>query len=76
MKYLEELNPGDSMELNNEYYIVTSDFKNDGSKMCVSLKTGFCRYLKPDAIVNSLPLYFLDKESNVVPIKPILKEQI
>ena len=69
MKYLEELNPGDGIQLNDEYFVVTGDYKADGQRMCVSLTTGFCRYLKGDTIIISSPLYTLDKEMNIIPIK-------
>lgn len=76
MKYLEELNPGDCILWNTEYYVLSSDFKTDGSRMCISLKTGFCRYIKSDTIVSNAPLYTLDTESNIIPIRPVEKEKI
>lgn len=75
MKYLEELNSGDGILLNSEYYVISSDFKNDGSRMCISLKTGFCRYIKADTIVSHVPLYALDSDSNIIPIKRVEKEK-
>lgn len=73
MKYLEEMLPGDGIHINNEYFVVSSDYKANGDRMCVSLTTGFCRYLKSDAIVEASPLYSLDKETNIIPIKPTAK---
>lgn len=75
MKYIEEFSSGDSAEINGDYYIVSADFKANGQRMCVSLKTGFCRYFKADTIANPIQLYILDKESNVIPIKPAEKIQ-
>jgi len=36
MKYLEELGHGDCFTLEDNNYIVTSDFKQDGKKLCVN----------------------------------------
>jgi hypothetical protein len=73
MKYLEEMLPGDGIYINSEYFVVSADYKSNGDRMCVSLTTGFCRYLKSDAIVEPSPLYSLDKETNIIPIKPTAK---
>lgn len=75
MKYIEEFEAGDGAEINGEYYVVSSDFKSNGQRMCISLTTGFCRYFKADTIANSNPLYILDKDSNLIPIKPTKKTQ-
>ena len=39
MKYIEELNNGDSFELDNNFYVLTSDFKKSGDRLSYSLKT-------------------------------------
>lgn len=75
MKYLEELETGDSFELNGDYYIVTTDFKKNGQKLCVDLKTGFCKWLKPDDGADQIDLFTFDKDSNIMPIKERKKEQ-
>jgi hypothetical protein len=36
-KYLEELKPGDTFENENNKYILTIDYKKDGSKSCINL---------------------------------------
>ena len=45
MEYLEELSTGDCFELNGSYYIVTTDFKKNGYKLCLDLKTGYGKWL-------------------------------
>jgi hypothetical protein len=75
MKYLEELENGDCFELNSEYYIATSDFKKTGSKLCIQLKTGYGRWLKPDETVNTIDIFTFDKDSNIIAIRERAKEQ-
>lgn len=75
MKYLEELETGDSFELNGDYYIVTTDFKKNGQKLCIDLKTGFGQWLKPEDSIETIDLFTFDKDSNMMPIKERKKEQ-
>lgn len=75
MKYLEELETGDCFHLNNGYYIVTTDFKKNGQKLCIDLKTGFGKWLKPDDSVENIDLFTFDNDSNIMPIKERKKEQ-
>jgi predicted peroxiredoxin len=64
--YLEELSPGDSFEVsicscdcktNHLRYILTTDFKKSGTRMCVCLNTGEIRWIKDNEIVNKVDLY-------------------
>ena len=73
MKYLEELEPGDTFSLENQLYLLTCDFKKNGSKNCILLHNGQSRWLESNIIVTINPLYSLDKENNVIPIKPTTK---
>jgi hypothetical protein len=75
MKYLEELETGDSFQSNGDYYIVTTDFKKNRQKLCVDLKTGFCKWFKPEDGVENIDLFTFDKDSNMMPIKERKKEQ-
>lgn len=69
MKYLEELNTGDCFEYNNDYYILSCDFKTNGNRMCLSLKNGFSKWFGGDSIVNLTDIFTLDKDSNIIAIK-------
>jgi hypothetical protein len=69
MQYLEELKSGDCFEYNSSYYILSSDFKNNGSRMCLSLVDGFTKWLKGDCIVNLTDIFTLDKDTNIIAIR-------
>jgi hypothetical protein len=69
MKYLEELSFGDCFSYNNGYYVMSSDFKQNGKKSCLSLETGFTHWFNGDIIVNITELYILDQNSNIIAIK-------
>ena len=51
MKYLEELKASDCFSNNDEIFIVSSDFKRSGDKICISTKTGFVRSFPTDLII-------------------------
>jgi len=76
MKYLEELKASDCFSNNDEIFIVSSDFKRSGDKICISTKTGFVRSFPTDLIVEQAHLYILDKDNNIIPINPIAKESL
>ena len=69
MKYLEEINIGDCFTLNEAYFIVTSDFKKDGKRLCIDLKTGFGKWLESEESVKEIDIFTLDLNSNIVPIR-------
>lgn len=75
MKYLEELSTGDCFELKGSYYIVTTDFKKSGQKLCLELKTGCGKWLKPDENVEHIDIFTFDKDSNIIAIRERAKEQ-
>jgi hypothetical protein len=68
MKYLEELNPGDSFSYQNQLFLLTSDFKASGKKLCYSLNNGFANWLSDSTIVEHCPLYILDKDNNTIAV--------
>lgn len=74
MKYLEELNSGDCFEYNNDYYVLSCDFKNNGNRMCLSLKNGFSNWFGADSIVNLTDIFTLDKDSNIIALKERAKD--
>ena len=69
MIYLEELISGDCFSLEDNNYIVTTDFKKDGKKLCVNLKTGFSNWIKPDETVETIDIFKFDKDSNIIAIR-------
>lgn len=74
MKYLEEIPTGESFSFEDDIYIVTCDYKRNGDRMCVNLKTGFSKWLLPNTTVNVCPVYILDEDNNIVAIKPTEKK--
>lgn len=74
MKYLEELSPGDCFEFKDSNYVVLFDYKKNGDRHCVSLNNGSTRWLKSDSIVDLCPIYKLDSDNNILPIKPTSKQ--
>jgi hypothetical protein len=69
MQYLEELIPGDCFESEIGSFIVTTDFKKDGNRLCINLKTGISRWLESNYLVEKLDIFKLDKENNIIAIK-------
>lgn len=76
MKYLEEINPGDTFFMDNNPYILTTDFKKNGHRLCYSLESGFPKWLESKTIIEHHPVYYLDKDNNVVPVKIIEKSDV
>lgn len=72
--YLEMLENGDSFSLDNSIYIVSCDFKKDGSRLCLSIKTGNTRWYPGNTIVKKNQLYTLDKDNNIIAIKESKKQ--
>lgn len=70
MKYIEELSPGDCFTMDNNTFILTSDFKSNGNKLCYSLMNGFPKWFSSQDVVTVSELYTLDDNNNTVPIKP------
>lgn len=69
MKLVEELEFGDCFHLNNDFFIVTTDFKKNNDKLCVSLLNGSTRWIQSNSIVEELSIYRLDKDNNIIPFK-------
>lgn len=72
-KYIEELSCGDAFYVDKEYFILTRDFKKNGSKLSVGLKDGISRWFESNKIVEDVQLYIMDKDNNIIPIKPTEK---
>lgn len=73
MKYIEELAPGDCFEENNSLYLVTCDYKSRGDKLCFCLSTGLPKWFGASTIVRINPIYSLDENNNIVPVKETKK---
>lgn len=69
MKYIEELINGDCFEYKNKKFLLTSDFRSNGDRLCYSLENGFPFWFKTNDIVNICPIYVLDDNNNIAAIK-------
>lgn len=76
MKLIEELVCGECFQLTQDYFIVTTDFKKNNDRLCVSLVDGSSRWLKPNTIVEVVPIYRLDKENNIIPFRETPKDDV
>lgn len=74
MKYLEELNFGDCFILNDEYFVLTTDFKKNGDKLAVCLSDGSSKWIKPNEMIKNIDIFTLDKENNILAIKERTKD--
>lgn len=74
MKYIEDLSPGDTFEYKNSIYVLTTDFKKNSDKMCVNLKTGSSIWLSGSTLTDISPVYTLDSNNSIIPIKPSEKQ--
>ena len=75
MKYIEELKAGDAFVFHDQYFILTSDFKKDGSKLAFSLSDGYPKWYKSDQIVNYITLFTTNQENQIIPIKETPKHE-
>lgn len=69
MKYVEELEPGDCFIVEDKLYLLTCDFKSNGDRLCFCLSTGLPKWFGASTIVSVNPIYSLDTNNNIVPIK-------
>lgn len=77
MKYLEQFGYGDTFSFEGKLYILTSDFKvqKDHTQLsCINLKTGHSRWISANSIVDAEPIYRLDNDNNIIPIKESKKD--
>jgi hypothetical protein len=70
-KFIEELNSGDFFELEDKRFIITSDFKKNGDRLCIEINNGNARWLKSSCHVDHIFLYAMDSNNNFTPIKEI-----
>lgn len=69
MKYIEELQHGDTFLYSNTTYVLTNDFKKNGDKLAISLYDGSNRWFKSNELITSHPIYILDENNNTIPVK-------
>lgn len=74
--YIEELSFGDSFLLSEKVFVITSDSKKNGSRLCIDLKSGHTRWIDPDTIVTKISLMYTDKDGNFISIKELSKEDV
>lgn len=72
MNYVEELFSGDTFVIKEDRFITTSDFKKNGSRLCINLADGTARWFLSSDIVNKISVYILDNDNNIISLK---KEQ-
>lgn len=75
MKYIEEIYGGDCFLLDNKPYLLTIDFKSNGSRLAFSLEDGSPKWVKNTDIVDILPVYRLDSENTIIPLKETKKDE-
>lgn len=69
MIYIEELEPGDVFVSEDTIYLLTCDFKSNNDRLCFCLSTGLPKWFGPSTIVSINPVYSLDNNNNIVPVK-------
>jgi len=69
MNYIEELEPGQAFVYKDQSYVLTSDFKKNGDRLCFSPVNGQSRWLGGGEMVDALVLYTIDKDSNLVHLR-------
>lgn len=69
MKYIEELESGDCFVSDDKFYLLTCDYKSNGKRLCFCLSNGLPQWFEASTIVNENPIYSLDANNNVMPIK-------
>jgi hypothetical protein len=70
-KFIEELNSGDSFEIEGKRFLLTSDYKKNGLRLSIDMNNGSCRWFEADCHVSLISLYIMDSNSNFMPIKEI-----
>jgi hypothetical protein len=74
MKYIEELVNGDCFVYNTSIFIITIDFDKNRNKLCIDLAAGTPRWFAPETIVEKSPIFILDNDNNILPVKQETKQ--
>jgi hypothetical protein len=75
LKYVEEIFPGNCFLHNNNYFILTIDFKSNNKKLCYNLVNGSPVWLSGDTIVEDIQIYTMDDKNTIIPIKETPKHK-
>jgi hypothetical protein len=70
-KFIEELVAGDTFDLDGQKFIITSDFKKNGDRLCININNGNLRWIKSNYHITQISLYAMDNNNNFHPIKEI-----
>lgn len=76
MKYIEELLIGDCYQHGGKPYIITTDYKKNGSRLCICLVDGTTHWIASDLIIDPIDIFTVDKDSNIIAIKERTKDAI
>jgi hypothetical protein len=73
MKYLEEIEAGDTFAYQNYFYVLSSDYRETKNKqtsyMCLGLNDGLVRWFLGSIMIEPTQLYHLDINNNFSPLK-------
>ena len=75
MKYIEELQNGETFVFDKENFVITSDFKANGNRLAYSLKNGHPKWMNSDCSVKIEPIYVLDEQQNISPVFEYKKDE-
>jgi hypothetical protein len=74
LKYIEELSTGETFKYNDQFWLLTSDFKSSGKRLCHNMQNGNAKWFDGNEMVEFVPLYSLDKDNNIIPIRKYANE--
>lgn len=69
MNHIETMFGGETFDYKDQIFVSTSDFKKNGSRLCVNLKDGSMKWLEPSTLVTKNPIYLIDKDNEIIPIR-------
>jgi hypothetical protein len=76
MKFLEEIEPGLAFKFNNEYFLATTDFKEKNKnqfRYSISMNNGAGRWIGSNELIDLAPLFTVDSQGTIIPIKETKK---
>ena len=73
MKYIEELCGGDCFVYNTEKFLITTDFRKNGSRLAYSLTSGSPHWFNSQEMIEIDHLYTIDKDNNIISVKQCQK---
>lgn len=69
MNYIEELSYGDTFRCNGEIFLITQDFRKNGSRLAINMADSSPRWIEPSQIIDKVPVYILDDDNNIIALK-------